>query len=151
GPRHDGHVDVSDNDPSWGGAAGAVVSTAQDWSRFYIALMSGKLFPAAQLAQLRTTVPQDLTQPNGPGYGLGIQIGATPCGTIWGHDGGLPGYLTSNATDSTGSRTASLLVSTELWAEFSVDQQLTDAAHALQTAMICTMFDKPVPMTAHAR
>jgi len=49
GAHHDGHVDVSDNDPSWGGAAGAMVSTAQDWSRFDTALMSGKLLPAAQL------------------------------------------------------------------------------------------------------
>jgi D-alanyl-D-alanine carboxypeptidase len=150
GPRHDGHVDVSDIAPAWGGAAGAMVSTAQDWSRFDTALMSGTLLPAAQLAQLRTTVPQDPTQPDGPGYGLGIQTAATPCGTVWGHDGGLPGYLTSNVTDSTGHRTMNFLVSTEFWAEFGVDPRIDSAAHALQTAAICAMFDQPVPPATQA-
>jgi D-alanyl-D-alanine carboxypeptidase len=150
GVHHDGHVDVSDNDLSWGGAAGAVVSTAPDWSRFYAALLSGKLLPAAQLAQLRTTVPQDPAQPDGPRYGLGIQTGTTPCGTIWGHDGGLPGYLSANATDRTGSRTAALLISTESWAEYGSDPNIAAAAQALQTTTICTMFDKPAPSTALA-
>jgi D-alanyl-D-alanine carboxypeptidase len=150
GARHDGHVDVSDIDPNYGGAAGAVVSSAGDWSRFYTALMSGGLLPAAQLAQLRTTVPQDPEQPDGPGYGLGIQTGAVPCGTIWGHDGGIPGYLSSNATDRTGSRTATMLVSTETWTEFGSDPKIAAAAKALQTSAICAMFDKPVPAAAHA-
>jgi D-alanyl-D-alanine carboxypeptidase len=149
GTHHDGHVDVSDNDPEYGGAAGAVVSTAQDWSRFFTALMSGKLLPAAQMEQLRTTVPQDPGQPDGPGYGLGIQTGATPCGTIWGHDGGIPGYLTANVTDRTGSRTATILVSTESWAEFGSDAKIAEAAQALQIAMICTMFGRPVPTPGH--
>ncbi|MEV1249681.1 serine hydrolase domain-containing protein [Nonomuraea sp. NPDC050022] len=150
GAHRHGHVDVSDNDPSVGGAAGAVVSTARDWSRFYIALMSGKLLPAAQLAQLRTTVPVDSRQPDGPGYGLGIQTGAGPCGTFWGHDGGMPGYLSTNLTDRTGSRTATVLISAELWAEFEADPKIAKAAHALQTAVTCTMFGKPVPTAAHA-
>jgi D-alanyl-D-alanine carboxypeptidase len=150
GARHDGHVDVSDNDPGWGGAAGAVVSTARDWARFYAALLSGRLLPAAQLAQLRTTVPQDPDQPDGPGYGLGIQTGATPCGTIWGHDGGLPGYLSANATDRTGGRTATLLISTESWAEFGSDPKIAAAAEALQSTAICAMFDRPAPAAAPA-
>ncbi|MFF5207619.1 serine hydrolase domain-containing protein [Streptosporangium sp. NPDC000396] len=149
GARHHGHVDVSGNDPGWGGAAGAVVSTTQDWSRFHTALMSGKLLPAAQLAQMRTTVPVDSQQPDGPGYGLGVQTGATPCGTFWGHDGGIPGYLTANVTDRTGSRTATILISTESWAEFETDPKIAKAAQALQTAVICTMFGKPVPAAAH--
>jgi D-alanyl-D-alanine carboxypeptidase len=107
--------------------------------------MSGRLLPAAQLAQMLTTVPQYPQQPDSPGYGLGIQTGATPCGTIWGHDGGLPGYLSSNATDRTGRRTATLLVATELWAEFGDDPQIAAAAQALQTALICTMLGKPTP------
>jgi len=145
GPRHDGHVDVSDHNPAAGGAAGAMVSTARDWSRFYTALMSGKLLPAAQLAQLRATVPIFQDQPDGPGYGLGIQTGATACGTIWGHDGGIPGYLSTNVTDSTGSRTATVLIATESWAEFDADPEIAAAGHALQTAVICTMFGKPAP------
>jgi len=145
GPRHDGHVDVSGNDPGWGGAAGAVVSTARDWARFYTALMSGKLLPAAQLAQMLTTVPQEPDQPDGPGYGLGIQTGVTPCGTVWSHDGGAPGYLTANVTDRTGSRTAAIVILTESWAEFGTAPEMAAAAKALQTAMLCAMFRKQVP------
>jgi D-alanyl-D-alanine carboxypeptidase len=139
GPRRHGHVDVSDNNLSWGGAAGAMVSTAPDWSRFYTALLSGKLLPAAQLAQMLTTVPMSPDQPDGPGYGLGIQTGTTPCGTIWGHDGGLPGYLSVNATDRTGTRTATILVTAEAWAEFDADPEIAAASRTLQTATICTM------------
>ncbi|GGS66763.1 serine hydrolase [Nonomuraea spiralis] len=145
GPRHDGHVDVSGHDPGWGGPAGAVVSTTRDWARFQAALMSGKLLPAAQLAQLRTTVPMDARHPDGPGYGLGIQTAAHPCGTFWGHDGGMPGYLTTGLTDRTGGRTAAVLVSAEFWAEFEADPKLAKAAQALQTAVTCAMFGKPVP------
>lgn len=138
GPRHDGHVDVTDNKIEWSGAAGGVVSTAQDWARFHNALMSGKLLPAAQLAQMRDIVP--IEGPDGPGYGLGIQTIPTPCGTIWGHDGGVPGYLSTIVTDSTGSRTATLLVTTESWAEFGADPKMAAAGRALQNALICKMF-----------
>ncbi|MFD1938517.1 serine hydrolase domain-containing protein [Nonomuraea mangrovi] len=150
GARHHGHVDVSDNSPGWGGAAGAVVSTTQDWSRFSTALMSGRLLPAAQLAQMRATVPVDSQHPDGPGYGLGIQTGTHPCGTFWGHDGGMPGYLTTTLTDRTGGRSATVLISTELWAEFEADPKIAKAAQALQMAVTCTMFGKPVPNAAHA-
>ncbi|MEV7009299.1 serine hydrolase domain-containing protein [Streptosporangium sp. NPDC051022] len=150
GTRRHGHVDVSGNDPGWGGAAGAVVSTTRDWSRFHTALMSGELLPAAQLEQMRTTVPVDPRRPDGPGYGLGIQTGAHPCGTFWGHDGGIPGYLTVSVTDRTGGRTATVLVSTESWIEFEADPKIAEAAQALQTAAICTMFGKPVPAAAPA-
>jgi D-alanyl-D-alanine carboxypeptidase len=145
GARHDGHVDVTDNDPAWGGAAGAVVSTAADWSRFLAALLGGRLLAAAQLTEMLTTVPQDPAQPDGPGYGLGIQTGATPCGVIWGHDGGIPGYLTVTVADRAGDRTAALLVSTESWAEFGSDPKIAATAKALRTALICAMFDKPAP------
>ncbi|MBP0448971.1 beta-lactamase family protein [Kitasatospora sp. RG8] len=146
GPRRDGHVDVSGNDPSWGGAAGAVVSTPQDWSRFYAALMSGRLLPAAQLQQMLTTVPVDPENP-GAGSGLGIVTAATPCGTVWAHDGGITGYSSSNYTDRAGSRTATILFSTELLFEFEADPKLVEASQELQTAVLCAMFDKPVPTT----
>ncbi|WP_246610010.1 serine hydrolase domain-containing protein [Nonomuraea rhizosphaerae] len=148
GPRRHGHVDVSGNDPGWGGAAGAVVSTTRDWSRFHTALMSGRLLPAAQLTQMRTTVPMDPKQPDGPGYGLGIQTGATPCGTVWSHDGGIPGYLTAGVTDRSGRRTAAVLISTESWAEFGSDPKIAKAARALQNAVTCAMFGKPTPGAA---
>lgn len=144
GPQHDGHVDVSGISPRWGGAAGAIVSNARDWSRFYDALTSGKLLPAAQLAQMRDTVPIFPGQPDSPGYGLGIDTRAFPCGTIWGHDGGLPGYLSANFTDGAG-RTASVLISTEFFDEFGTEPELATAAQTLADATVCAMFGKPVP------
>lgn len=147
GTHHNGHVDVSNNNPSYGGAAGAVVSTPQDWSRFHTALLSGKLLPTAQLTQMLTTVPILPDQPDGPGYGLGIQTGTTPCGTIWGHDGGLPGYLSTNITNRTGNHTATVLVTTESWAEFDTDPDIASATQTLQTAVICTMLNQPIPTT----
>lgn len=144
GPKHDDHVDVSGNSPRWGGAAGAIVSNAEDWSRFYEALMGGKLLPAAQLAQLRDTVQVFPDQPDGPGYGLGIDTKTTSCGTFWGHGGGLPGYLSANFTDSAGQGTGSVLMSTELFSEFDAEPTLTAANQALVNAAICAMFDKPV-------
>ncbi|MCP3801368.1 beta-lactamase family protein [Allokutzneria sp. A3M-2-11 16] len=148
GPRRDGHVDVSGNDLSWGGAAGAVVSTAWDLARFHTALMSGKLLPAAQLAEMRTTVPVLPEQPDGPGYGLGIQTGTTPCGTFWGHDAGIPGYFSVNVTDRTGSRAATMLVAMETWVEFGSNPKIAAASKALQTAMLCTMLGRPVPRSS---
>jgi D-alanyl-D-alanine carboxypeptidase len=113
--------------------------------------MSGKLLPAAQLAELRSTVPMDPKNPvNGPGSGLGIETGTTSCGTIWAHDGGITGYSSVNLTDSTGSRTATVLVSTEFLFEFGADAKLVAADQALQTAAICAMFGKPAPATPAA-
>jgi len=143
GIQHDGHVDVSNNSPSWGGAAGAIVSNTEDWSRFYTALLGGKLLPAEQLAQLRDTVPVG-GHGNGAGYGLGIDTQQLPCGTVWGHDGGIPGYLSDNFTDSTGRRTASVLISTEIFSEFGAEPKLAAAYTDLANAVVCGMFDKPV-------
>ncbi|MEV4440251.1 serine hydrolase domain-containing protein [Streptomyces sp. NPDC049577] len=147
GTHRAGHVDVSDNSPSWAGAAGAVVSTARDWDRFYTALMSGKLLPAAQLAQMRTTVPTVPGRPDAPGYGLGIFTAATPCGTVWAHEGGIPGYLSINATDPTGNRTASVLVSTEAYSEYpgAFPREIAKADQELKIATICAMLDQPAP------
>ncbi|WP_433323334.1 serine hydrolase domain-containing protein [Spirillospora sp. CA-294931] len=148
GPRRRGHVDVSGNDPGWGGAAGVVVSTARDWSRFSRALMSGRLLPAAQMAQMRATVPVRPGEPDGPGYGLGVQTGAGPCGTFWGHDGGMPGYLSTGLSDGSGRRASTVLISAEFWAEFEADPEMARAAKALQDATTCAMFGKPVPAVA---
>ncbi|WTF67119.1 beta-lactamase family protein (plasmid) [Streptomyces anulatus] len=81
-------------DPSWGWAAGAVISTNSDLNRFYTALLDGRLLPPAQLAQMRTTVPAYVAGP-GVRYGLGLTSRPLPCGGVyWGHGGTIPGYDT---------------------------------------------------------
>ncbi|WP_372411638.1 serine hydrolase domain-containing protein [Streptomyces luteireticuli] len=95
-------VDVTEWDPSWGWAAGQMISTNSDLDRFFTALLAGRLLPAAQLAQMRTTVPaEDL----GPGarYGLGIVSRPLSCGGVyWGHGGSMTGYETRGGVTEKG-------------------------------------------------
>lgn len=140
--RPAGHVDTTWINPSTEGAAGGMVSTAQDWARFDTALMSGRLLPAAQLAEMRTTVAEESGNPNR--YGLGLEQVVTPCGTVWGHVGQVPGYSSEDYTDSTGHRTVSVFTATI----FGLATAKTGAAdRVLVNAAVCTMLDKPIPAT----
>jgi D-alanyl-D-alanine carboxypeptidase len=73
------------------GAAGGVVSTAEDVDRFYQALWSGDLVPPAVAAAMARS-----TGPLVPGveYGLGLWRQAVWCGTGVGHSGGGAGVAT---------------------------------------------------------
>lgn len=94
-------VDFTRMDPSWGWAAGQLVSTPGDLNTFLRALLDGKLLDPAQLAQMRTTIP---TGPEpGQGYGLGLFSIPLSCGGVaWGHGGDIPGYSTVSATTDDG-------------------------------------------------
>ncbi|MDN3028487.1 serine hydrolase domain-containing protein [Streptomyces sp. S.PB5] len=84
----------------WGD--GDIISSAGDLNRFYKALMGGKLLPAQQLAEMKTTV----VNPDLPisSYGLGVERISLGCGTdIWYHDGGTVGWLTLAAFTEDGS------------------------------------------------
>jgi D-alanyl-D-alanine carboxypeptidase len=92
--QHDGIVgslatarDRSTASASWGWAAGAIVSTAPDLSRFFGALLQGRLLPARLLELMR---PRD-----GARYGLGLAAFRTPCGTVIGHTGNLLGTVSA--------------------------------------------------------
>ena len=111
-------------------AAGAVVSNAPDLQRFYSALLSGRLLAPAQLKEMETTVDVDPTL----GYGLGLYSTRGVCGTAWGHDGAIPGYVTYAFNDVSGRRSVVLAVPTELDARLAPLTQLT-----LDTAL-CQMF-----------
>ncbi|RSM39960.1 serine hydrolase [Actinoplanes sp. ATCC 53533] len=141
--RPAGYVDTTWINTSTLGAAGGMVSTARDWARFDSALLSGKLLPPAQLKQMRTTVAEESEFPNRR-YGLGLEQVVTPCGTVWGHSGQVPGYSSENYTDATGRRTVSVLTATI----FGLTPPKTGAANqALVTAAVCTMLGKPIPAT----
>jgi D-alanyl-D-alanine carboxypeptidase len=142
--RSEGYVDTTWVNASTEWAAGGMVSTARDWARFDSALLSGKLLPAAQLKEMKTTVAEESEFPNRR-YGLGLEKVITPCGTVWGHNGQVPGYSSEAYTDATGRRTASVLTSTI----FGLASPKSGAANqAVVTAAVCTMLGKPIPATA---
>ncbi|MFD8839437.1 serine hydrolase domain-containing protein [Streptomyces griseofuscus] len=140
GPERPGdNIDTAAIDPSWSWAAGGMVSTAQDWQRFLTALMSGRLLPEAQMKQMRTTVdaPEE-----GGGYGLGLMKVDTPCGTVWGHTGGLPGYSSEMYTDATGTRSVAVFTITNFGIK---EKKAATANKALVDAATCQMLGKPQP------
>lgn len=84
-------------------AAGAMVSTLDDMATFLQALLSGRLLPPAQMAELKTTVP--MNDAGTVGYGLGIAHAKLPCGQwAWEHTGGVLGYFSEWLAAGDGSK-----------------------------------------------
>lgn len=141
GPERSGHVDTTANTPSYLWAAGAMVATPQDWQRFLTALQSGKLLPAAQLAQMHDTVPEPLSSGTAR-YGLGLEEYLSPCGAVWGHTGGIPGYASENYTNADGTASVTVVTTTLFGLHAptlgAADQKVVNAA-------VCTMLHKPIP------
>jgi D-alanyl-D-alanine carboxypeptidase len=81
--------DVTDLNPSWGWAAGAVISTADDLATYVKALVGGGLLDAdLQKQRLDSLTRADPADPNSALYGLAL----AQFGPMIGHDGSLPGY-----------------------------------------------------------
>ncbi|GIG68375.1 serine hydrolase [Phytomonospora endophytica] len=81
-------VDITALNVSSSYAVGDIISTTRDLNTFYQALLGGRLLTPAQLTAMKITAFDS-------GYGLGLSKVALPCGAeIWGHTGGIPGYLT---------------------------------------------------------
>jgi len=85
-------VDVTALNPSVAWAAGEMISTTRDLNRFYGGLLSCRLLSPALLREMKTIAPEGQ-------YGLGLQRIALPDGReLWGHTGGIPGYLSVSLT-----------------------------------------------------
>lgn len=81
--------DVTALNPSWGWAAGAAISTAEELATYVEALVGGKfLSPELQRARLDTLAPTNAADPNSAAYGLAL----AQFGPMIGHDGSLPGF-----------------------------------------------------------
>jgi D-alanyl-D-alanine carboxypeptidase len=130
----DGYLDVSFWSPSLQWTAGALVSTAPDLVRFYQALLSGRLLGPALLNEMMTTV----TGPDYPGIGVGLGIWSveTPCGTVWGHEGGAPGYKSFALNDRAGTRSAVVIAPTE------PDEAIGAAVEAAVATAVCKMLHR---------
>jgi D-alanyl-D-alanine carboxypeptidase len=101
--------DVTVGSPSVQWAAGALVSNADDLARFFRALLGGRLLRPDLMQLMRTTVAAPQLGPRNV-YGLGLQKVPTPCGALWGHTGGSPGYTADALNSKTGRRQVVVLV-----------------------------------------
>lgn len=86
--------DITRLDPSQAWAAGQLVTTPRDLNRFFSALLGGEVLDAAELKEMKTTVPVTEGAPApGTGYGLGLFRTPLSCGVeLWGHGGSIHGY-----------------------------------------------------------
>ena len=125
------YTDVTVQDPSFGWAAGQLVSTPRDLLEFFTALVDGRLLSPELLAQMETTVPAPESTPRGlESYGLGLQTFTLSCGgTAWTHGGDIPGSETRSAvtTDGRGAVVAVTALPTELQGVVDVEDAV-DAA-----------------------
>jgi D-alanyl-D-alanine carboxypeptidase len=90
--------------PSWGWAAGGIVSNARDVTTFYRALLTGKLLPAAQLDEMETP------SQNAGTYGLGISSTFPACGRAFTHDGDFLAWRNIAYSTANGRRQAVVMV-----------------------------------------
>lgn len=98
-----GVEDVTEMDPSWGWAAGQLVSSTKDLNTFYRALLKGDLLPEKELKEMQRTVDTAGEMWPGAEYGLGIASSPLSCGgRYWGHGGDIPGYETRGGVTENG-------------------------------------------------
>jgi D-alanyl-D-alanine carboxypeptidase len=115
-PKYGEAIDATLLNPSWGGAAGEIISTPQDGNRFLRALVTGRVLRPAQLAAMQTTVPTDPEfRQNWPGsrYGLGLMWVPNSCGGSWSHGGDIQGFQTRNGVRPDGSRSVVVSMNTD--------------------------------------
>ncbi len=81
--------DWTQQNPSWGWAAGAGISNASDLATYVKAMVGGGLLDRKlTAARIASVQPSDPTNPASAGYGWAI----AQFGTYYGHDGSLPGF-----------------------------------------------------------
>lgn len=119
--------DYSVYDMSWAGTAGAMVSTMNDLNDFYRRLLGGKLLGAAELREMKTTVPAYEPAPGqevAMQYGLGLYTIKMPSGDwYWGHDGGVFGAGTWALSTEDGRRQAAIGYNLMKYERFGDDGQ----------------------------
>ncbi|WP_432514256.1 serine hydrolase domain-containing protein [Kineococcus sp. SYSU DK001] len=115
-PRYGEAIDATELNPSWAGAAGAIISTTDDVNTFLQALVSGRVLRPAQWVDMTATVPaSEEFRSNWPGarYGLGIMWVPTSCGGMWAHGGDIQGFMTRNGVTPDGRRSVVVSFNTD--------------------------------------
>ncbi|MGO1055519.1 serine hydrolase domain-containing protein [Crossiella sp. CA198] len=112
-------LDRTEWNTSEAGASGSLISTGADVTAFWTALLTGELLAPDQLAELKRTVPDELSD----GYGLGVERRRlTPDLITWGHSGSMPsGHKFRNAVTEDGRRSVTLLIGADTFDSAEVD------------------------------
>ena len=93
--------DITEMDPTWGWAAGAMVSTPSELNTFFQAVLDGRLLTQASIDEMKKGVDTDKA---GVVYGLGLIGRSLSCGgTAWGHGGDIAGYHTRGGVGPDGT------------------------------------------------
>ena len=93
--------DITEMDPAWAWAAGAMVSTPSELNTFFQAVFDGRLLTQASIDEMKKGV--DIGS-GGRVYGLGIVGTPLSCGgTAWGHGGDIEGYHTRGGVGPDGT------------------------------------------------
>jgi D-alanyl-D-alanine carboxypeptidase len=98
--------DVTVGSPSIVWASGGLVSNARDLARFFRALLGGRLLRGHLLRAMETTIAGTPEF----SYGLGLEKVPGPCGALWGHTGGMPGYAAHSFNSRDGKRQVVVLL-----------------------------------------
>jgi D-alanyl-D-alanine carboxypeptidase len=128
-------IDTTAENMSWADAAGSLISTSADLTRFWSAIGQGALLRPAQTRQMRQTVPADsgdTASVPGSRYGLGIFFIPLSCGGgYWSHEGDVPGYNTVGAVSASGRTTVVLSINS------NVDDPVLAAEYGLIDHVMC--------------
>ncbi|MFI5842530.1 serine hydrolase domain-containing protein [Catenuloplanes sp. NPDC051500] len=136
------YVDISDRPlGGWAGAGGAIISTAEDVSRFLSAVFGGRLLSGAALAEMTTTVPLPAGAGITGGYGLGIIRVDSPCGTVWAHGGDTRGHHALAVTTADGRRTGVADVTAQPGVTATAEgvRRHAEVMSAANTALFCAV------------
>ena len=89
------------------------MSTLGDLTRFFRALLGGRLLPARLLTEMLPVVtvpPGSLPLPLYDQYGLGLLEVETPAGRLVGNAGGIPGFLSIVLSTGDGRRQLGVMI-----------------------------------------
>ncbi|MER7078093.1 D-alanyl-D-alanine carboxypeptidase [Saccharopolyspora kobensis] len=114
-------IDATAFEPSFFGPAGGMISTQQDITRFYQAVVAGELTSPESLAEMRRTVPA-----HGAEVGLGLISYTLSCGAVtWGHNGMVPGFMSNTEVTADGRNAATVTNANVMSPKY---RELVDAA-----------------------
>ena len=122
--------DVTTPQLTWAWAAGAVVSDARDLATFFDRLLNGHLLRADLLSRMQDPNGTPMPDIGYDRYGLGLAELETPCGTAWGHEGRLPGFVSAAWLDNTVNRQVVVFVNV-------TNDQLGDTFESVINTALC--------------